>query len=521
MQNYSTILGVIKCRQSGIPFSGIERRYHLGASAASLIMTRFKDIGKSYQELAQMDPWQVEDLFYPPDNLRRKQVPMPDFQYYYDRMNTAGSRVNVSYCWIDYKSKHPDGYEATQFYEYFNRFVREHYGSKRLSMAVERVPGEKLYIDWVGDKPALLTDPATGEIKPVCVFTTTLGVSSRVFAEIFPDEKLPSFIKGVTDAIEFYGGVPKYLVPDNLKTAVTKHTKDELVLNSAFQDLEEFYDTIVLPPPARKPKGKPAVEDHVRILETHLLEKLKEDIYTSLEQLNEATQKITAAINNWKFQKKPGTRNEWFEKYDKPHMKPLPGGKYATCDYKYFTSVPNTYHLEYDGHYYSVLYTYYGKPAILKATPSEIRICDSNNRLITTHRRSYKEFPKYITVDSDMPPEHQYYKEVNAHTGTYYRRWANVYGPYMEQLIDTVLKNSVHEEQSYNSCAGILHSCTGVSCLAVEAAAEKCVKMHSCRYSAFKKALRAITQAGKDGPLSEGQLPNRNVRGKEHYFQKN
>lgn len=80
MQNYSTILGVIKCRQNGIPFSGIERRYHLGASAASLIMTRFKDIGKSYQELAQMDPWQVEDLFYPPDNLRRKQVPMPDFQ---------------------------------------------------------------------------------------------------------------------------------------------------------------------------------------------------------------------------------------------------------------------------------------------------------------------------------------------------------------------------------------------------------------------------------------------------------
>ena len=255
MQNYSTILGVIKCRQNGIPFSGIERRYHLGASAASLIMTRFKDIGKSYQELAQMDPWQVEDLFYPPDNLRRKQVPMPDFQDYYDRMNTAGSRVNVSYCWIDYKSKHPDGYEATQFYEYFNRFVREHYGSKRLSMAVERVPGEKLYIDWVGDKPALLTDPATGEIKPVCVFTTTLGISSRVFAEIFPDEKLPSFIKGVTDAIEFYGGVPKYLVPDNLKTAVTKHTKDELILNSAFQDLEEFYDTIVLPPPARKPKG--------------------------------------------------------------------------------------------------------------------------------------------------------------------------------------------------------------------------------------------------------------------------
>lgn len=120
-----------------------------------------------------------------------------------------------------------------------------------------------------------------------------------------------------------------------------------------------------------------------------------------------------------------------------------------------------------------------------------------------------------------MPPEYQYYKEVNEHNGAYYRRWAKVYGPYMEQLTDAVLKSSVHEEQSYNSCAGILHSCTGVSHLSVESAAEKCVKMHSCRYSAFRKTLRSITQADKDGPLSEGHLPtNSNVRGKEHYFQK-
>lgn len=487
MQNYSTILGVIKCRMNKIPFSDIQRRYKLGASAASLIMNRFEKAGKSYQELSQMTPSQVEELFYPPNHLRRKPIPLPDYQNYYNRMTSEGSRVNVSYCWIDYKTKHPDGYEATQFYEYFNRFIKEHYGTKNISMAVERVPGEKLYIDWVGDKPALLTDTETGENKPVCVFTTTMGVSSRIFAEIFPDETLPNFIKGVADAIEFYGGVPKYLVPDNLKTAVTKHTKDELVLNSAFQDLEEFYDTIVLPPPARKPKGKPTVEDHVRILETHLLEKLKENIYTSFEQLNDAAQTIIAAMNNWKFQKKPGTRNLWFEKYDKPNMKPLPGGKYATCDYKYFNAVPNNYHLEYDGHYYSVLYTYYGKPAILKATSSEIRICDRNNRLIQTHKRSYKEFPLYITKDSDMPPQHRYYKEVNEHNGDYYRRWAKVYGPYMLQLIETVLRSSIHEEQSYNSCAGILHSCTGVSHAVVEQAAEQCVKMHSCRYSAFKK----------------------------------
>ena len=75
--------------------------------------------------------------------------------------------------------------------------------------------------------------------------------------------------------LSYYGAVPKYLVPDNLKTAVTRHSKDELVLQSAFSDLETFYDTIILPPPPRKPKGKPTVENHVRFLETHLVEELK------------------------------------------------------------------------------------------------------------------------------------------------------------------------------------------------------------------------------------------------------
>ena len=132
--------------------------------------------------------------------------------------------------------------------------------------------------------------------------------SSLVYAEIFPDEKLPHFITGTVHALSYYGAVPKYLVPDNLRTAVTRHSKDELVLQSAFSDLETFYDTIILPPPPRKPKGKPTVENHVRFLETHLVEELKKDTYTSLEALNAAVKKIVADINQRPFQKKSDIR---------------------------------------------------------------------------------------------------------------------------------------------------------------------------------------------------------------------
>ena len=515
MQDYNTIIGVIQMRQNECSFSVIEARYRIGSGTVQRILKRFAASGMTLNELKAMDPSAVEDLIYPPESQQRKDIPLPDFQHYYDRIHSKGSKVNISFCWIEYKEEHPDGYGQTQFYEYYNRFVEATYGGQTSKMAVDRVPGEKMYIDWVGDKPYLLTDPGTGEIRKVHIFATTLGVSSLIYAEAFMDEKLPQFIAGTVHAVQFYGGIAKYFVPDNLKTAVIKHTKDELILQSSYSDLEDFYDTIVLPPPARKPKGKPTVENHVKYLETHLVEKLKEKIHTSLEDLNSEIKKTVAVLNSKRFQNRSFSRLDAFEKYDKPCMKPLPGGAFTVCDYKSVNKVPDNYHIEYDGHYYSVVYTHCGKPAILKATPSEIRICDQYNRLICKHKRSYKEFPLYITEDSHMRPEHLYYKEVNSKDGAYYRRWAAVCGPNMSECIDRILKAPKHEEQAYNACAGLLHSVKDLPRGVVEETARRCIQMNSCRYKTFKQVLGKIQAEGLHQP---GTLPqHENIRGKGFY----
>ncbi len=515
MQDYNTIIGVIQMRQNNCSFSVIEARYHIGSSTVQRILKRFEASGLTLQELRTLEPGTVEELIYPPANLQRKDIPLPDFQLYYDRIHARGSKVNIAYCWIEYKQAHPDGYEQTQFYEYYNRFVETHYGKREAAMAVGRVPGEKMYIDWVGDQPELLTDRETGELRKVHIFATTLGLSSLIYAEAFPNEKLPCFIEGTVHALSFYEGVPKYLVPDNLKTAVIKHTRDELVLQSAYSDLEDFYDTIVLPPPPRKPKGKPTVENHVRYLEAHLIEKLREKTYISLEDLNAEVTKIVAVLNSRRFQNRSFSRQDAFEKYDKPCMKPLPGGAFTVCDYKTVNKVPDNYHIEYDGHYYSVVYTQCGRPAILKATPSEIRICDQYNRLICKHKRSYKDFPLYITEDDHMRPEHLYYKEVNAKDGAYYRRWASVFGPNMSEVIDRMLKAPKHEEQAYNACAGLLHHVKDLPHGIVEEAARQCIQMNSCRYKAFMRVLSRI----QDGASAPGEtLPSHeNIRGKGFY----
>ena len=92
---------------------------------------------------------------------------MPDFGAIYDRIHREGSKANLYFMWLRYKQEHPSGYQYTQFCHYFNQYVAAHHGSQSLRMAVERVPGERVYIDWVGDQPELLVDSQTGEVLKV------------------------------------------------------------------------------------------------------------------------------------------------------------------------------------------------------------------------------------------------------------------------------------------------------------------------------------------------------------------
>lgn len=515
MHNYTTVIGVIRMRRSGFSVDDVRRRYGIGSSGVSLIMERFKESLIPFEEFEKLEPDKVEDIIYPKENIRRKKVPLPDFYKIYERIMEKGSKANLFYLWTKYKEDNPDGYQYSQFTEYFNRYVEKHYAVKNVSMAVERIPGEKVYIDWVGDKPELVCDPETGEMKKVHTFVTTVGVSSYMYAEIFDDEKIRNFVAGTVHALEFYGAVPKYLVPDNAATAVTKHTKDELLINSTYQDLESFYDTIVLPPPAYKPKGKPTVEKYVDYLETWLLEELKKNTYSSFEAINSETRRIIESLNDEVSKGYKLSRKQLFEKYDKPQMKAIGDRSFTLCDYVFCKHVNENYHLFYDDHYYSVPYTYYNKSVILKATMYEVQIVDQNNRLITKHQRSYKKFPKYITKDEHMAPDHRFYREVNARDGSYYRNWARMIGEDMYKLIDIILHSSKHEEQSFNSCNGILHMCDGKSKTLANEAARKCIELGSARYSYFRKIYNEYLNNG--GKKTEALPEHDNLWGKDFY----
>ena len=517
MKECDKILRILEMRQEGYSYRSIQGKLNVGASTIRLASERLEESGFGLAELESKSPEEVMAILHPKAG-RRKEIPLPDFEECYHRLRTSGKRISLSFIWYEYKEKHPDGYQFTQFCELFNRYMEENHGGEKAYMPVERIPGERIYIDWVGDTPSILLDNDTGELRDIHILVTTVGYSSYLFAKAYEDEKLPNFLDGVAEAITFYGAISRYLVPDNLKSAVTRHTKDELLLNTSFSDLESFYGTIVLPPPARKPKGKPTVERGVQHIENTLITKLSEETYTSLQAINDRIMNIIEELNGRRKRGENKSRKELFEEFDRPCMRPIPERRFMRCDYAFFSKVPDNYHLRYDDHYYSVPYQMCGQRILLKATASEICICNVDNTEICRHKRAYSRFPKYITEDSHMPQNHRFFASVNSHDGDYYLRWASDrYGKGMQQVINKMLHSQKHEETSYLSCNAVLQLCKSYPVSIVRATAERCLKLNCCSYTGFKRIIAEISNRNPDSGMP-GSLPdNPNIRGKEEY----
>ncbi|TGY66075.1 IS21 family transposase [Dubosiella muris] len=523
MMDYNTLITVSRMLDHQATYRQIHDRTGIGNQAITRTKRMMRDSGFSFAGLEAFSPEDLLDFFYPSKKRRDESIPLPDFEKIWKELNDPTVPTNIVFHWLQYKDEHPNGYQRTQFVKYVSEWIESNHGKTAVRMVVQRRPGEKMYIDWAGTTVPLVRDPATGNLKDAHLFVTTLGVSSLLFVRAFENERTAAVAEGVTEAFKFYRALPRILVPDNMKTAVERHNKDELVLSSLFKDLESFYKVIVVPPPARKPKGKPSVENGVKWAETHIFGRLKYKIFNNFDELNREIMTIVRLLNEDTSKKKTEQRQTIFESVDLPHMRPLPKDPFAVCEYESCT-VPANYHIRLsDGHYYSVPYTFYRPKrttvVTVKSTPYDVFICDQNNRLICTHKRTYDPFQKYVTNPDHMPPEHQYWKETESRDSKYYLRWAKKIGPHMHRFIQGVLYQYEHEQQAYNTLNGILHQCDHIPNGIAEQAAAKCIKEGKLTFSRFKYQL-TVSQKQIEHPSNKNlspEKPHQNIRGKEYY----
>jgi len=188
---------------------------------------------------------------------------------------------------------------------------------------------------WIGQaKPSLFFDPKTGKSQDAYIFVAVLGASSYTYAEAFLSQELPKWISAHRNAFNYFQGVPEIIVPDNLKTGVTKPCYYEPVINPTYQEMAEHYGTAIIPARVRKPKDKSKVENAVLIVERWILAALRNYTFFSLSELNNAIKDKLEVLNTKPFQKMEGCRRTLFETVEKPALQPLPEQPYVFAVWK-------------------------------------------------------------------------------------------------------------------------------------------------------------------------------------------
>ena len=175
--------------------------------------------------------------------------------------------------------------------------------------------GEKLFVDYAGLTVPIVSKE-TGETAPAQIFVAVLGASNYTFAEASWTQGSVDFIGSQVRALQFFGGVPEMLVPDNLRSAVTKACRYDPQINRSYQHMAEHFGCSILPARPYKPKDKAKVEAGVQLVERWILMRLRHATFFSLSELNWEIRRLLEDLNNRAFKQLPGCRRSQFELLD-------------------------------------------------------------------------------------------------------------------------------------------------------------------------------------------------------------
>jgi transposase len=401
----------------------IAKSVGISPGAAASVRTLLNAQALSWNALKELDDEQWCRALGSADRSVKPQKATPDWSWIHQEMGRPDATRHQ--LWQEWKETCPDGIEYSQFTEKYREWIK----AQHVVLRRTHRPGDKLFVDFAG-RTVEIRDPAGAPSKFAQIFVAVLGCSNYTYVQATASQTTADWLTCHINCFEALGGVPKWIVCDNLKAAVVRRTADDITLNPAYREMLRHYDCVVLPAGPRKPKHKAKAEVGVQIVQRFLLFKLRNRVFFSLEELNSDLRRHTASLNEHPFKKMPGCRRERFESSDKPALKPLPEHPFEICEWRYAVRVGEDHHFEHGRSYYSVPFAYARERVDLRITSTVIEAF-SKGRRIAMHAL-LKTAGETSTVQDHRPIVHMHVLEGEPKALT---SWAEAVGPHAAKMI--------------------------------------------------------------------------------------
>lgn len=506
----SKIRQILRLHTQGCSKLQISVQAGISRNTLKKYLHEFEQSGLSFVEINELSDKDLEDLFVKPEEkpLNPKLALLFSLFPAIDK-ELKRKGVTRHLLWEEYKRKYPDGLGRSQFKHYFAQWKAQ----VSPTMHMEHKAGDKLYVDFAGNKLSIV-DKQTGEVQEVEVFVAILGASQLTYVEAVMSQQKEDFIAACEGALHYYGGVPAAIVPDNLKSAVTKSNKYEPTLNETFADFAEHYSTSILPARAYKPRDKALVENAVRIVYTRIYARIRDRDYFTLEELNASILSALEEHNNAPLNGRNYSRRQQFEEVERSVLSPLPQLRYQLKKQLFVTVMKNGHvSLNVDKHYYSVPYRFIGRKVKLMYSRHSVEVFYNYER-IALHKRIKSPY-NYTTDKEHMASSHRF---VSDWTPERFISWAEGIHEDVKLYILKILDRKQHPEQAYKSCVGVLSFAKKVGNERLIKACQRALGYGLYNYKTIQKILEKGLDMQDDQENEQLQMPlHDNIRGENYY----
>jgi len=491
----------------GLSHRQVSRSVRIGHGTVCDYLQRAKVENLSWEQVEGLGDGELEERLFPPPPSRQGagERTLPDWTKVHRELKKKS--VTLSLLWEEYRECHPDGYGRSRFCELYRIWA----GQLDVCLRQDYKAGEMLFVDYAGQTVEIV-DPTSGEVREAQIFVAVLGASNYTYAEATWSQDLDDWIGSHVRTFKAIDGVSEIVTPDNLKSGVTSPCRYEPDVNRTYAELADHYGVAVVPARVQKPRDKAKVENGVLQAERWILARLRNQQFFSLRELNASIAKLLVELNERHLKVLGVSRRELWEQVDRPALKPLPVRPYEMSEWKKVRVAPD-YHVEFEGHYYSVPYQLIKKQLDLRATAKTVEVLDRGKR-VAAHRRNPSR-GRHTTITEHMPKAHQAYLEW---TPPRLIRWAGKTGPSTAELVETIMRSRAHPQQGFRACLGLMRLGKTHGAERLEAACQRALTIGGLSY----KSVKSILSNGLDRePLSEPAettpIEHDNVRGAGYY----